>query len=251
MPDFALSPLTYALALALLLALSWLHLQRWVRFTGVVLEILLLLTITPVGANSLVWIVESRVPAIACAAPHPAAIVVLSGGIDSRPRSSEDYVALDAASVQRLLAAVALWRNQMTARLVIAGGGQRVSEAVLMAGLAERLGVPKSAIELDTDSRTTWENAKDVSRLSPAVPKRIWLVSSALHLPRAMQAFRAWGFQPCAWPSGSSYVPFKASFGYFFPQASALVKADQAIHELLGGWLYAWRARSKHSNKSR
>jgi uncharacterized SAM-binding protein YcdF (DUF218 family) len=152
--------------------------------------------------------------------------------------------------VQRLFAALELWQRTPDAHLVIAGGGRRIPEAVMMAKLAERMGVSSSAIEIETRSRTTWENARNVAALSPAVPKRIWLVSSALHLPRALGAFRAWGFEPCAWPSGSMYVPFGLNPGYFMPQSSSLTKAELAIHELLGDVVYAgleWKLRKSEA----
>lgn len=244
LPDSAFSPLTYLLLLTVLLVVGWRRLPRWARWGGLFLEILLLAMIAPVGANVMVRWVESQAPAAqACASPRPDTIVVLAGGTDRRALSAYDYDALSAASLQRLFAGVALWKREPVARFVIAGGGGRIAEATLMAGLAEQMGVPRSVIELDADSHTTWENAENVAKLSPAVPRHIWLVSSALHLPRALRAFRAWGFQPCAWSSGSLYVPFGFNPGYFMPQTSALGKADRAIHEIVGGLAYAWRAR--------
>lgn len=239
MHNYAFSPLTYALLIALLLALSWRRLPRGIRITSIALEILLLLTMTPLGANLLVWSVESRAPSPqSCQLPAPATIVVLSGGTYRPPRSPEDFAALDATSLHRLFAGIALWRNTPDASLVLAGGGARVPESVLLARLAERLGVPRDVIRLEQHSHTTWENALYTAGLSPAVPKRIWLVTSSLHMPRALGAFRAWGFQPCAWPSETAYEGFSPSVGYFIPQSSSLTKTDAAIHELVGGAVY-------------
>ncbi len=55
LPDYALSPLTYALLLALILVLSWRRLPRMLRAAGVAVEIVLLLLMAPVRANLLVW----------------------------------------------------------------------------------------------------------------------------------------------------------------------------------------------------
>jgi uncharacterized SAM-binding protein YcdF (DUF218 family) len=247
MPDFILSPLTFALFLALALSLSWRRLPRLLRYLGVTFEVVFLTLMAPVGANALVWMIESRVPAAtSCTAPAPDTIVVLSGGTDRPPDSPGDYDALTATSLRRLLAGVALWRRSPGARLVIAGGGWRVPDSVLMAGLAERMGVPGTSIEMEEHSHTTWENARDVAALSPHIPRRIWLVSSKLHLPRALGAFRAWGFDPCAWPAGSLFSPPEWNPGYFMPQSSSLDKVDPAIHELLGGIVYRgleWKRR--------
>lgn len=252
MHNFAFSPLTYALLLAVLLALWWRRLPHGIRVTGIALEVVLLVAMAPLGANLLVRSVESQTPSPqSCPAPAPDTVVVLSGGTHRPPRSRDDFAALDASSLHRLFAGINLWRITPGAHLVIAGGGSRVPESVLMAGLAERMGVPHDAIQTEQHSHTTWENALYTSRLSPAVPKRIWLVTSSLHMPRALGAFRAFGFQPCAWPSESLYQGFSRSLGYFMPQSSSLDKADQAIHELIGGMVYRaleWKHR-RESNE--
>lgn len=239
LPDYALSPLTYVLLLALALVWSWRRLPRTLRIAGVVVAIALLVPMAPVGANVLVRVVESQAPsATACPLPSPNTIVLLDGGTDRRPLSPDDFAALSEPSLHRLFAAVVLWRRTPGAHLVISGGGPGVPDSVLLRGLAERMGVPAEAIEIEDKSRTTWENAMYTSRLSPSVPKRVWLVTSALHMPRALGAFRAWGFTLCAYPSGSLYTPFSASIGYFMPQSSSLAKTEAAIHELIGGAVY-------------
>ena len=252
--DYMLSPLTYTLLLAFVLALSWRRLPRGLRVAGVVIEIVLLFLMAPIGANVLVRTVESQAPsASACTAPVPTTIVLLDGGTDRRPHGPDDFAALSDSSLHRLLAAVSLWRRTPNARLVISGGGPGVPHSVLLQGLAERMGVPGQAIEIEDKSLTTWENALYTSRLSPVVPRHIWLVTSALHMPRALVAFRAWGFDACAWTSGSMYVPFGFNPGYFVPQSSSLEKADAAIHELIGGVVYrglAWKHQREASRSA-
>jgi uncharacterized SAM-binding protein YcdF (DUF218 family) len=142
-----------------------------------------------------------------------------------------------------------LWQAHPDTTLMITGGSpdDSVAESEILASLAQRMGVPAGKLRVETRSHTTWQNAANLAQVQPALPRRIWLVSSALHLPRASLAFRAFGFEPCPWSSGSLYVPFSASIGYFMPQNSSLGKTDRAIHEWLGGWAYAWRARHTHT----
>lgn len=246
MPDFILSPLFWSLLLALLLGILWRRVARWLRYVLLAVELLLVIAMTPVGANRLVHLVESRVPPSAtCALPAPGVIVLLSGGLATPASAVDDYAALTHASVQRLFAAVALWRAHPGSGFVISGGGHKghIAESEVLASLAHRMGVTADSLRLESRSQTTWENASDLAREQPPLPRRIWLVSSGLHLPRALVAFHAFGFAPCPYSSGSLYVPFSLSLGYFMPQTSSLAKADLAIHELLGGWVYAWRAR--------
>lgn len=250
MPDFILSPLIWVLLLALLLGILWRRMPRWLALALLVLELSLVFAMTPAGANLLVHSVESRVPpASTCGRPTPTAIVVLSGGVEGHVHRTDDYSALTRTSLQRLFAAVALWQAHPDAMLVISGGSPHgsVAESEILASLAQRMGVPAGKLQVETRSRTTWENAANLAQARPALPRRIWLVSSALHLPRASLAFRAFGFEPCAWSSNSVYRPFSTSLGYFMPQNSSLAKTDHVIHESLGGWVYAWRARHTHA----
>jgi uncharacterized SAM-binding protein YcdF (DUF218 family) len=245
-----LSPLSWSVGFALLLALLWRWLPRGLCLLGLAIETALVIALTPFGANGVVRIIESRVPAQTCKAPVPATVVILTGGLSRTPRSPEDFGAANLQSLHRLFAGVELWRHIPNGRLVISGGGRHeVAESVLLARLAQRLGVPAGAVRVENRSLSTWQNARDVAALSPPVPRRIWLVSSALHLPRALLAFRTFGFQACAWPSESVYIPPNGSFLYYVPQSSSVVKMEAALHELVGGWEYAWRVR--HSKRGR
>jgi len=239
---FATCPLPYAIAGAVGLAMFWRRLPRGARIAGVVVEVALVVLMMPWSANALSAWLRSRVPpASACTAPAPDAIVVLGGGAERRPRSSDDYAALHLASLRRLFAGVALWRHMPDARLVIAGGSRgHIPEAVLLANLAGQMGVPTKAIEIEGRSRNTWENARNVAMLSPPVPQRIWLVTSPMHLPRALGAFRAWGFQPCAWPEGPIKGASGLEPGFVIPTGDSVQKTTVALHELLGGMEYAW-----------
>lgn len=241
-PLFATSPLAWAVVLLVALALGWRRLPRWLRRTGVVIEVLLFALTTPLGANALTRLVESRLPpAPACAAPVPNTVVVLGGGFARAPSSPSDFAALQPWSLHRVFTAVDLWRVLPGARFVISGGARGpIPEAVPMAALAQRLGVPAADIVLEGRSRNTWENARDTAALSPAIPRRIWLVTSDLHMPRALGAFRAWGFSVCAWPSERQDARPRFSVALLVPSGRAASEATRALHELLGGIDYAW-----------
>ncbi len=245
-PIYATSPLPYAVLLLVLLVVAWQWLPGGVRYAGILIEILLVMVMTPLGADALARTLEARIPPVqACPAPQPHTVVVLGGGFQHAPRSPDDFGALHLTTLQRLFAAVALWERIPGARLVIAGGaGSRIRESQVMANLALQLGVPATSIEVEDRSRNTWQNAENVAALSPRVPERIWLVSSAMHLPRALGAFRAWGFEPCAWPSDRQYGNVHIYPGAFIPQGSGVRTAAIALHELIGGVEYrvrAWR----------
>lgn len=249
-PVWGTSPLLYAVVLLILLVACWRWLPGAVRCVAVVVEVLLFVLTMPLGAWALSRVVLVRLPpANACAAPAPDTVLVLSAGVTHPPDGAADYSSLHVLGLRRLFAGVALWRTLPGARLVISGGGyKRIPDAIVMANLAEQLGVPAASIEVEDRSRTTWDNARYVASLSPPVPKRIWLVTSALHMPRALGAFRAWGFEPCAWPSGLQDTRLHFGPWVFIPQGDAVTTSTLALHELFGDAEYAvleWRHRRR------
>ena len=111
-PLYATSPLPYAVALLLLLAVCWHGLPHGLRYSGVVVEVLLILLMTPLVASALVRVIEARVPSVnTCVAPEPTTIVVLSAGVERPPDAPDDYAAMHLLSLRRLFAGVALWRK--------------------------------------------------------------------------------------------------------------------------------------------
>jgi uncharacterized SAM-binding protein YcdF (DUF218 family) len=238
-----LSPLAFGLLLALGMLVGWRRLPRALRWIAAIATCLLIVSMCPVGANLLVRQIEARVPAPdACADSSPTTIVVLAAGFEHEPAAAGDFNSLESDSIRRALAGIELWRRSSGATLVFAGGGPfATSESAALQRMAELLGVPADSIRREDRSQTTWENAQQLRALSPVLPARIWLVSSAIHLPRALIAFRAAGFDPCAYASDHRYVP-PGGVGYYLPQSSALVKTEAAIHELIGEVIYRWRA---------
>jgi len=235
-----LSPLILGLLLTALLCLCWRRLGRSWRIVGLMLVAVALLLCTPLGSNTLVRAVESRLPSrTQCRDDAAMPIVLLSAGFESDPSGADDYIALAPGSWRRLRAAVVLWRRSARSELIIVGGGPYpVKESEVLARLSQDWGVPASALRVERRSTTTWESA---FALRGKLPRRIRLVSSAIHLPRAVSAFEAAGFAPCAHASDSYYVG-PNGWGYFVPQTSAMVKTEAALHEAAGTIVYALRA---------
>lgn len=245
------SPLGFGLLVAFAATLLWRRMPRPLRWSTAAVELLVLVSMTPLGANALVWQIESRVPpSEACEVSAPLTIVVLSAGVDRAPVGADDLAALASGSIHRAMTGIALWKRMPQATLVFAGGGPfSVSESAVLRRFAEQLGVPTASIRIEDRSQTTWENAERLRALEPALPRRIRLVSSALHLPRALTAFRANGFEPCPYVSERRYLP-PGGIGYFLPQTSALYKTEAALHELFGAIYYRWRAAGRAASSN-
>jgi uncharacterized SAM-binding protein YcdF (DUF218 family) len=239
------SPLSWTLLLALVLVCGWRRFGHFARVVLLAAEFTSIIAMTPLGANALVWLVESRVPAEnSCTAPAPTTIVVLAAGFEREPADARDLAALEPDGIRRSLTGVALWRSMPNATLMLVGGGEyAISESTVLQEFVQQLGVPAQNIRIESRSHTTWENAEQLKRVAPELPSRIWLVSSAVHLPRALVAFRAAGFDACVVASDRRYIP-PGGIGYYLPQSSALRKAEAALHELVGEAVYRWRART-------
>ena len=110
---------------------------------------------------------------------------------------------------------------------------------------AVRLGMPESALLLDSDARNTYENATRTKRLIG--PASILLVSSASHLPRAVGLFRQQGFRvtpaPCDYASHNRQQDIlnDRDLFDFLPNAGAVQQSTTAVSEMAGYVIY-WLA---------
>jgi uncharacterized SAM-binding protein YcdF (DUF218 family) len=159
---------------------------------------------------------------------------VLAGGMPLPPRDASDFRALGIDSLRRLIAAVNLFDERKATTLAIVGTSEYdIAESDVMSALALRLGVPAAAIRVEPHSTTTWQNATFAAALEPPLARRIWLVTSALHMPRALYAFHEAGFDACAFPA---YTQHQGPDGlaYLLPYGASETKAEDAIHEIVG-----------------
>jgi uncharacterized SAM-binding protein YcdF (DUF218 family) len=100
----------------------------------------------------------------------------------------------------RVWYAAALYRAGKAPWIVVAAGNRPAHaneqvEADAIAQFLIQLGVPERAILLERSSQTTRENARNsLPVLRRLGAKRVLLVTSAIHMPRAMQTFvTVWG----------------------------------------------------------
>lgn len=239
MLTWLLSPLRGGLLLALVLWLLWRWLPRWLRALGISGLAIAMVLATPLGANALVSAVEGQAPSASdCAAPRASTIVLLGGGVKTSTRDPLDYAGLSPSSVQRVFAAVKLARQQPDARIVVSGnsfGG--VPESTLMTQLMVDLGIAPHRIRREPAARTTWQNAQFAAALQPPIERRVWLLTSALHLPRALYAFQQAGFDACGFPTDSIHSEW-IGWRYLLPASSAIAKSEAALHEIFGAFAY-------------
>ena len=168
-------------------------------------------------------------------------IVVLGGGAAEDafiPPTSR----LSDASLARVVEGVRIQRTMPQAKLLFSGGSIFGSppEAEIMRVVAEAVGVERAVIVLDTESRDTEDQARNIRSI--VGDERLVLVTSAAHLPRSIKLFNKRDMHPI--PAPTDYEAFdtkRLNVGDFFPTVNALYSVNSAIHEYLG---QAWARRN-------
>jgi uncharacterized SAM-binding protein YcdF (DUF218 family) len=218
------------------LALVWLGGNRWVAF-GM--------------ARSLEWryLPKGEIS-------QADAIVVLGGGTEAAtyPRPQ---VEMNGAG-DRILYAASLYKQGYAPHLLLSGGSLSLLEtrnstpAVEMASILEMMGIPSGEIWLEDASQNTYENALFTHQiLAGKGIQRIILVTSAMHMPRAMLLFEKQGFEvipaPCDYTvtetDWDSLMSFRMpeSLLYIFPNSSSLSLTTNVLKEYFGLLVYRLR----------
>jgi uncharacterized SAM-binding protein YcdF (DUF218 family) len=242
-------PLVLALLVAALgLALVWRGRPRAGSALAAAALGALWLASTPAVAFRLLHGLESRHPPVAAEqAPVASAIVVLGGGVRQRD-AARPWADLNSAG-DRLLHAARLYRAGKAPWLILSGGeipwvASEQSQAQAMADLLVEWGVPRDAILLEEQSRTTWENA---ARVKQIVDERgladVLLVTSAAHMPRSLETFEVFGVRAIPAPTDFEAEPAPAYLPLsWLADAPALRDTTRALKEYLGIEVYRLRA---------
>jgi len=126
-----------------------------------------------------------------------------------------------AGGAARFAEAGRLARHYPTARLLLSDKATMTGAIVQLGG-----GIDPSRVELETRSNNTYEDARFCADLAKPTPQQRWLlVTSALHMSRALASFRAAGFNVKPWPVYDQKLP-------------EMTKLSQALHEWLGLLVY-------------
>jgi uncharacterized SAM-binding protein YcdF (DUF218 family) len=240
-----LSPLGAAFFLAALaLLLAWRQRLRSSMALGLLALVWLWAWSMPMPSLLLRGAIENQYQQVPIAAmPQAQAVVLLGGGVSPPPIGGSEIDLQSAAD--RVWYAARLF-HAGKAPLVLLGGGtdperHPYSEARAMATFLADLGVPAQAMVLEEASRTTRQNATFSAALLKARGiNRILLVTSALHMPRAVALFSAQGLQVIPAPTDfEAGQPPPPGLLAWLPDAMALDGSGRAIKEIVGkfvGW---------------
>lgn len=235
------APANLLLALLVVgMALLW---TRWRRTGRVLLSAAVIcamaVAVLPVG-DLLLHPLEQRFAAPDRLPARIDGIIVLGGSVNPSLSASRGQPILTAAA-ERLTAGIELALRYPSAPFVFTGGSgdlfdQEAKEADAVGPMFVALGLPRERIILEDRSRNTYENAIFSLRLVKPEPTEVWLlVTSALHMPRAIGSFRHAGWDVVPYPvdyrtpaTGARWWPASMDL------AGSLDQLNLAVHEWLG-----------------
>jgi uncharacterized SAM-binding protein YcdF (DUF218 family) len=163
------------------------------------------------------------------------AIVLLGGGTEEIPGAPGPEVSMLAYG--RLVKAFEVYKTcklQAVDCVVIITGGDAsrhgASEAAVYAARLTELGVGREDIVLEQRSLNTWQNAQfTAALLKTRAVDQVFLISSGIHLHRAVLYFEHFGVQ--AQPVRADYLGATMTL---IPQAYNFLLTDLALHEYAG-----------------
>jgi uncharacterized SAM-binding protein YcdF (DUF218 family) len=231
-------PGSLALGVALWLLLRML---RWRRLAVAVLALsvaeTLVLSFPPVS-DAMMAHLENRARDAALSSPRCCfeAIVVLGGGISPAMPPARSLPDLT-DSADRMWLAARLFREGVAPRIIVSGGGYMAREGASTEASAMRLflvdlGVPAEAIVSEGQSINTIENIRDVHRI--VGDKRVALVTSAYHMPRALQIAAHERLAVAAFPTDYRAIRQARPFWEnWIPSVDALSTSTLALKETI------------------
>lgn len=204
---------------------------------------LLWLSATPYFADGALHWLEKEMQPVGNASAE--AIVILGGGSYFHPPEYDHQDTVSKDTLVRVRYGASLHRSTGKPILVTGGAplGNPIPEAHAMRTVLEHeFQVPVRWTE--DLSNNTLENAQySAKMLHAAGIKRIYLVSHAWHLPRAIRVFQQAGFEVIPAPTAFS-TRYDTNLLTFLPNVEALERSRIFSHEIIG--LIWYRLKSAH-----
>ena len=182
-------------------------------------------------ANSLIKPLESKYNSYLEVNPKIEYVLVLGAGHKSNEKRSV-MSQMSKTSLARLNEGIRIYKQLENAKLILSGyGGEDIVPHAIMAKKAAiSLGINENSILIQEKAKDTVEEAMYAKKTIK--DKSFILVTSALHMPRAMEIFATFGLKPIAAPA--DFLSDISSEYSKLPEDRYLLKTTAAIHEYLG-----------------
>jgi len=168
-------------------------------------------------------------------------VVVLGGGVYDIRALGETFPCRE--TTVRVVHGVQMFEAHKAKEFVCSGKGNRqVTEAAVMARMAEGLGVPKEKIRLDEKSEDTYQHAVELDKMFSDKNIRIGLVTSAYHMKRSEVEFRKYFKNVTPLLAGYLYSsPVGTPALRYIPQSVRLFDNTLILREFIGRLWYSMK----------
>ena len=175
------------------------------------------------------------------------AVVVLSGMIGAVELDGDQFIQW--GNTDRFMKGIELVKHGKGDLIIFTGGNlpwQQLAtdEGSILKDKAVEMNIPEEQILVTSRVENTAQEAREVATLLDSKTKKITLVTSAFHMPRASNLFRQQGFDVYQFPvdfrsraQSQSLTPMD-----FIPSTSDANKTFEAMREFLGRAYYQLRA---------
>ncbi|MFW5855883.1 MAG: YdcF family protein [Bacillota bacterium] len=210
--------------------------NNFVKIFSVLLLLIMFVFMSGTGVKLLLYPLENYPDGQSFFYEKDYPIVVLGGGLHYGLPDSKGE--LNRHSLRRLFGGYEIYQKLNTELIYTGGvalGHNKISEAELAEKWMEKMGVNSSDIVTEDQARTTYENGYYIRKWLEETDreKKIYLVTSAVHMPRSMAVFTKQGIE---------VIPVKAGYQYshqlgwlnYLPNRGALNANLSAVHEWLG-----------------
>jgi len=218
------------------------------NWTALSITIIFSITCTGIVANPLWRILEAgQKPTRVNNASKTDAVVVLSGMIRAVELDGDQFIQW--GNTDRFMKGIELVKHGKGDLIIFTGGNlpwQQLAtdEGSILKDKAVEMNIPEEQILVTSRVKNTAQEAREVAKLLESKTKKITLVTSAFHMPRASNLFRQQGFDVYQFPvdfrsraQSQSLTPMD-----FIPSAAAANKTFDAIREFLGRTYYGIRS---------
>lgn len=219
----------------------------WLRWRlGMILLRLITVMVVPLWwyplGDVLLYPLESRFSQLQSTPDQVDGIIVLGGGEDYRASLAWQQPQLGEGG-ERYLAGAQLARAYPSVQVIYSGGSPLINHPdsgemmVFASRLFQQTGLNPERLILETGSRNTAENFRQLQSLLPDADGRYLLVTSAFHMPRAVGVAEKQGISVTPYPVDYRSTPpgqreIKADF------LEHLIQLDLAAREWLGLLVY-------------
>ncbi len=149
------------------------------------------------------------------------------------PKETKYILLLGGDKENRAWEALRLYHKIPNAKIITTGYapfGGKIPSAISTANFLKKVGVKREDIIIETKPKTTEEEAIETKKYLDKRP--FMLVTSAYHMPRAIQIFKKHGLNPI--PAPTDFKIKNHDTPLSTPKGKKLLQTDQAWHEYLG-----------------